>query len=191
MIEQLRQAMHATNGHGRMRLPPKKLDLPTHKLARRLAEQAADGRPVCFLDESDYVPVLEERNDVPILVAHPQNAWQLKPPPPLTQWPAFLSVFSSFGIEVLHRHAAVNRAQVADQVEIYLLLAGVARVLVPHGHGKVAVQRLLPHSIAVVYPNAYHYISWEEPGYGLVFRAPNYSPDVPNGKVIWADSDGH
>lgn len=189
MIEKLQEQIHHTDGNGRIRLPEARLDLPTHHLARLLAEQEAAGQPVRLLDEADYVPVLQERNDVPLLVARQQYPWQPKPPP-LIQWPLFLSVFSSFGSEVLHRHAAVNAGQVADQVEIYVPLSGKARLMVPYGRGKVAVHRLLPHSVAVVYPNAYHYISWDEPGYGLVFRSPNYGPDAANGKVVWSDDDG-
>jgi hypothetical protein len=176
-VEKLQDPAIQMNGNGRIRLPEKRPELPTHRMARLLAEQEADGRPVLVLEESDYVAVLEERDDVPLLVALQRTAWQPKPPAPLRKWPMFLSVFSSFGVEVLHRHSAENDAQISDQVELYVVLSGSARLMVPYGQGKVAVYQLLPHSVAVVYPNAYHYITWDEPGFGLVFRSPNYGPE--------------
>ena len=77
----------------------------------------------------------------------------------MIQWPMFVSVFSSYGDETLHKHSAANGEEVPDQVEVYVMLSGVARLIVPYGKGKVAVYRLLPHSVAVLDSNAYHDIN--------------------------------
>lgn len=87
---------------------------------------------------------------MPVLVARQQHDWQPKPPSTMSQWPMFVSVFSSYGDETLHERSAANGEEVPDQVEVYVMLSGVARLVVPYGKGKVAVYRLLPHSVAVV-----------------------------------------
>src|SRR5262245_20053591 len=119
MVATLQELSYQTDGNGQMPLLRETLDLPTNRLARRVAEQAKDRRPVFHLEESEYVAVVQERGDAPFLVADPQYEWQ---PKALINkgWPIFLSAYSSYGSshEKLHKHSATNPDGEPDQVEV-------------------------------------------------------------------------
>jgi hypothetical protein len=183
---EVRTAPYWQDGKERERLPKKPQKLASDRLARCVATQA--NLPFVIFSGSLIRQLIRQRGDAPLIVATQKFPWQ--PRSTLRNgWPFFMSWFSSLGSETLHKHAAENGRGGPDQIEVYVVFKGVALLIIPHGHGEVEVRKLSAGSVGIVFPNTYHFIKWVKPGYGLVFRTPNYGPDTPDGKVTWSDGD--